>query len=377
MKILFVMDTLGAGGSEQSTALIADALAANGIPFEFVCLKKVEVGIQEAILQKGYHITWIGEKRLPAQLLWLLRYIRNNQFSIVHSVLFQSNMRVRFCRLFTKFVHLESLVSTTYSPARFKDKRVNRFSLTFYKWADRITASFLVTHFHSVNEYVKKHYMQTLHIQPERISVVYRGREAAKYMNAQPVSRVSLGFMEDDFIVANTGRHEFAKGQLYLLRALNLLKQKGYAAVKLMIIGREGVSTPALYAYVTEYGLQEQVLFTGFRNDVPQLLKACNVFTLTSEYEGTAGALIEAQAAGLPIITNDLEAIEEIVCRDVNAVFVHNNDVEQLADAIIGFYTDTEKQKRFAQKSLAHFREKFLLEQSNASMIQLYHSLAS
>jgi glycosyltransferase involved in cell wall biosynthesis len=137
------------------------------------------------------------------------------------------------------------------------------------------------------------------------------------------------------------------------------------------------VSTPELYAYTKAHGLEGQVVFTGFRNDVPGLLKASDVFALTSEYEGTAGALIEAQAAGLPIITNDLEAIEEIVQRDVNAVFIHHNDVEELAAAILVFYKDKEQLKRFGAASVSHFMKKFSLEQSNRSMIQLYHSLAT
>jgi glycosyltransferase involved in cell wall biosynthesis len=373
MKILIVMDTLGAGGSEKSMALVADHLHAQGVDFAFVCLNRVDVGVEEEILSKGYKVFWLEGNHFLSQVFFIHRLIRKEGYKLVHSVLLRSNLRVRMCRLFSSFIHVESLVNTSYSPDRFRDPKANKLGIVFYYLLDLVTSHIGTDHFHSVNEAVKRHYMRYLRLPSKRITVVYRGREEPT--PDQVLNRSSLGWDANDFIIINTGRHEFQKDQLSLLKGIHLAREQGMDRIKLVILGREGSCTPLLKEYIAANGLEQHVQLAGYRTDVSSVLPLGNLFALSSLFEGTAGALIEAQAAGLPIICNALEELQEIVLEGANTLFFRNRDVASIADAIRFFYESPERCTAFSKASRNHYAAKFTLQQSNEAMFRFYQDL--
>src|SRR5690606_27021058 len=107
----------------------------------------------------------------------IAKWIEKGDFNLVHSILFRANLRTRLAKRKVQFIHIESLVNTTYSKERFNDRKVNQIALKFYKLIDRITASRYVDHFHSITESVKLHYVENLGLIPEKISVIPRGRQ--------------------------------------------------------------------------------------------------------------------------------------------------------------------------------------------------------
>src|SRR5690606_29532194 len=125
MKLLIIIDSLGSGGAEKSTAVLADFLQENKISFEILCLFKKEVGVQQEMMEKGYLIKFLKSSGFFSQVKEISELVKLGNFDIVHSILFKSNIRTRFAKRRTKFIHIESLVSTTYSKERFEDPRVN------------------------------------------------------------------------------------------------------------------------------------------------------------------------------------------------------------------------------------------------------------
>jgi glycosyltransferase involved in cell wall biosynthesis len=371
MKILIVIDSLGSGGAERSTAVMVDFLRKENVEFKILCLDKKEVGVQKELLKKGYDIEFLKDKSFHNQIREIVQIIKRANFDIVHSILFRSNLRVRFARMLIKFNHIESLVNTTYSSERFNDRRVNSKLLKIYKNIDKITAKRYVDHFHSITETVKNHYIKELDLKNDLITVVYRGRKPIleKFENKRFNS-------DKPFKILNVGRHEFQKGQIYLLKAAHKLKDLGYK-FKLDIYGREGATTPELKEYIHNNKLDDRIHLKGFNNNISEKLLSSDLFIFPSLYEGLGGALIEAQAAGLPIACNDIEVLHEVVSEDENAKFFDVHSIDSIVDAIKYFLDKPDKIKEYGRSSFKNYNNKFQEEENNRKMLNLYMAVCS
>lgn len=204
MKILIIIDSLGGGGAERSTQVLCDFLYEQGVSFQIVCLYFYPDGFHQEMIDKGYDIRFLKEKSFLGQTKEIVGIIKEGDYDIVHSILFKSNLRTRFAKLFTKFQHLESLVNTTYSEERKLDKKVNQNLLSLYKVLDKYSAKLFVDHFHSITNTVKKHYIDHLGLNSKKITVVYRGRKPIKLGTVRKKS-------SPEFILLNVARQDYQK----------------------------------------------------------------------------------------------------------------------------------------------------------------------
>lgn len=122
--------------------------------------------------------------------------------------------------------------------------------------------------------------------------------------------RKELNIHDDDFVVGHVGRFIPLKNQVFLVEVLSEL-QRLYPRVKLLLIG-DGETVDIVKSKVVECNLEEDVIFTGVRSDVNRLFQAMDVFAMPSWFEGLPVSLVEAQAAGLPVIASDT------ISKDVN-----------------------------------------------------------
>ena len=101
----------------------------------------------------------------------------------------------------------------------------------------------------------------------------------------------------------------------------------------LLVVG-DGPLKNELRDYAETLGIQESVIFTGSRRDVPSLLAAMDIFVLPSLWEGLSISLIESMAAGKPVITTDIAPIREVVNTDKVGILVPPENSKTLAEAI-------------------------------------------
>ncbi len=368
MKILIIIDSLGSGGAEHSTAVMADFLNVNKIDFNILCLDRKKVGVELEMKRKGYKISFLRKSGFYLQIREIAEVIKKGDFDVVHSILFRSNIRTRFAKFFTQFTHIESLVSTTYSKERFLDKNINSKALMFYRLIDKYTAKYWVDHFHSISETVKLHYKEQLGIPDQKITVIYRGRTPLK-------NQIRLNKKSSDCItLINVGRNEYAKGQIYFVKSLKNLKELGYN-FRAQIYGREGNSTNAIKEFIFKNNLEDCVSLEGYTDQISEKLLIADIFIFPSLYEGLGGALIEAQAAGLPIVCSDIPVLHEVVIQNKNAKFFESRDIDSLVNAIRFYLDKPEKIKEFGEVSLQNFQNKFLESENNNKMLELYKHL--
>ena len=366
MKLLILIDSLGAGGAEKSTSVLCDYLFEQSIFFEIVCINQAAEGVQDEMLAKGYPIYFLEKGNFFIQSKQISEVIKNGNYDIVHSILFRSNLRTRFAKLYTSFFHIESLVNTTYSKERAADIKVNKMALLFYKALDRFSAKWGVDHFHSITKTVKDHYVNEVGLDPNKITVVPRGRRPilSDYIE-KPTHNSSV------IQLINVGRHEFQKGQIHLLKAVNILKKEGYN-FHLTILGRNGSSTPELTNYITQNNLKDVVTLGGFTKNVSRYLLNSDLFIFPSLYEGLGGALIEAQAAALPIACNNIPVLQEVVQENINGRFFDVHETSSIVSSIRYFLDNPEKLEEYGKQSLLNYAAKFDEKTNNEALVNLY-----
>ncbi len=376
LKVLFVINGLGTGGAQRSLAEMLPGLLSRGISPMIVSLSHQGEGV-EAEVRRMVQVQFLGTRRLAARTIELRRIIKRFQPDLIHTTISDSDFAGRLAAIGTAVPVLTSLVNTPYVAARLNDPHVSPLRLTAARLFDRATSR-LTTHFHAITHAVKSDAVRTLGIQPDRITVIERGRDAARLGERTPARRTAarsrLGMSEKDLIVINVARQEFQKGQRYLLDAFADVVAQHPDAV-LLIAGRVGLATADLKARAARSPVGGRIVFLGHRDDVSELLAAADIFAFPSLYEGLGGALIEAMALGLPIVASDVPAIREVVESDSNALLVPPADEAALAGAITHLLADPPQRESFGRRSRTIFESRFGLEQSTAAMVVLYESV--
>ena len=360
MRIIVFINSLYTGGAEFSTLTFYGWLLKRGHDVRLVCSKQANPSYDPQ--QFGFdRVHYLDGHNFPTRLRALNRFIREVQPELVHSVLFDANLLARVSRMrLRSFVHLESLVNEMYSPFRLADPHVTRMKLEGYRLVDGITQHWGVDHFHANGQSVAKHYHDKLNIAAHRMTIIPRGRQSNPFigdaLNRESVRKqLRTG---NRVMLINVARQEFQKGIEVLVESLNKLggeKEK----IQLVLAGREGNRTSLIREKIREGNLEHQVVMVGHRQDIPSLLAAADVFVFPSRFEGLPGALIEAEAAGLPIVCSDIPNNGEVVIENRNALFFPVDDVDTLAHHLQQLVTQADRRITFGSESSRIFKESF------------------
>ncbi len=378
LKVLFVIDGLGVGGSERSLVEILPGLTAAGITSTIVFFHRHEESLEAVVRAQGVEIRYVPERGVIRRVAALRRIIRTERPDVIHTALFVSDVTGRLASIGQNAVVVSSLVGTPYDPIRAQHPDMNRLKLWAVRCIDGWTARCLNHHFHAVSETVKRTAVEALGLRPQRITVIERGRnERFVTQTAERRARVrrTLGLEDSDEVIINVGRQVYEKGQQYLLEAMEILACRRPRA-RLLIAGARGRQSKVLEHTCGRAALRGRVQLLGHREDIPDLLACADLFVFPSLCEGAAGALLEAMASGLPIVATRIPALEEAVEEGRNAVLVDRASVESLSNAITDLLDDREAAIVFGRRSREIFEERFTLDRCRARMAEFYHQLA-
>lgn len=139
------------------------------------------------------------------------------------------------------------------------------------------------------------------------------------------------GFELDAILITHIGRFTAQKNHELLIRAFAQLNP--YQPVQLLLVG-EGELKPQVEQLVYSLGLSERVRFLGVRSDIPELLNASDIFVLSSRWEGNPMSVMEAMAAGLPVISTAVGGVPELVEEGVSGILVPSENEQALRTAI-------------------------------------------
>ena len=376
MKVLFVINSMGAGGAERSLAQMVPGFAERGIDSTIVCLSgdRTEVGTESRDLPVRYLSAtgWFGRLRE------LRAVIEAEQPDVVHTTLFDSDIIGRIATVGRDVPVITSLVNTSYDSSRLSDPNITAWKLHLVRHIDGFTARRFTDHFHALTEPVKESSTTALGIDPSDVTVIPRGRDrewlGEPSAERRAEGRRRLGIAEESTLVINVGRQEFQKGQETLLHAAALLRDS-MPNLRTIIAGKEGNVTRQLAATHAELRLQDVVEFLGYRSDVPDLVAAADIFAFPSIYEGLGGAVIEAMGLGVPVVASDIPVLAAVVNDGESGVLTPPGDPVALADAIGRLAKDPETATAMGARGYEIFEQRYRLDSVNSAMADLFLSM--
>lgn len=207
----------------------------------------------------------------------------------------------------------------------------------------------------------------------EKIRVVNTGLDysALEEGRSRNAVRDELGIERDAVVVGTVGRVYVEKGHRYLIDAANRLFLS-HPNLHLLIVG-DGPQRAKLEETVQVLGIERRVTFTGYYDDLPGALRAMDIFALpTILDEGFPTSVLEAQAAGLPVIATDTGGTFETMDPGVTGLLVKPRDVAGLSQAIAALLNDDEKRHLMAKAGPEWVRSSFTLDGMMAAISQTY-----
>jgi glycosyltransferase involved in cell wall biosynthesis len=145
---------------------------------------------------------------------------------------------------------------------------------------------------------------------------------------------------------------------------------------RLLMVG-EGPERPSLEAFVTAHPWSEQVSFVGSSNLVPELLNAMDVYVLPSIAEGISNSLLEAMAAGLPVVATDTGGNPEVVVDRESGLLFPVGDCSKLAEHLLLLDGRRDMRLQLGHEAVRRIRQAFSIDSMVQKYEQLYESLAT
>jgi glycosyltransferase involved in cell wall biosynthesis len=189
-----------------------------------------------------------------------------------------------------------------------------------------------------------------------------------------PVDRVRWRekerFDQDAILFTSVGRLEPQKNPMLLVQAFAALN---HPSIHLIMLG-EGSLREKLVAYIREHGLERRVHLLGKRNEIPECLAASDVFVLSSNWEGNPLAVMEAMAAGLPVVGTAVGGVPELLESGQQGILVPPGDCAAFTEAMRTLLNDPEKRTAMANAALAHAIATFNVERMVLGYESIYRA---
>lgn len=185
--------------------------------------------------------------------------------------------------------------------------------------------------------------------------------------------RAALGIPEDAFVVGNVARLHPAKGLPYLLTAFAEVL-RAVPNAHLVLVGW-GVMEAELRAQASALGVTERVHFAGKRLDVFELLATFDVFAFSSVHEGQGIAILEAMAAGLPVVATAVDGIPDMVKHERTGLAVPARDAAALAAGVLRLRADPELAQRLVVAARKLVADQFSIRAAGEAYDALYEEL--
>ena len=212
----------------------------------------------------------------------------------------------------------------------------------------------------------------------ERITQIYNGVDTDNFRPRDSAIRHRLfAASADGLVVGTVGRLQDVKDQGALVQAFaeaRRLEPHAMRDARLVIIG-EGQCRAALEAQVLAAGLEEAVLIPGERADIPEVLRALDVFVLPSLNEGISNTILEAMATGLPVLATRVGGNPELVVDDETGHLVDPGDWQGMARQIIAYATDPSLRRRQGLAGRQRAVEAFSIRAMVDAYLDLYDGL--
>lgn len=348
-KIAFLTTGLGFGGAEKQLYILAKYLYERGWDVEIFSMVKAN-GFGEELRRMGIPVKSLNMKRGfpdPRGLIILIQDLRKRKPTFLLCFMYHANFLGRIAGKIAGIPNIVTSIRTEY------------FSKTWILWVERLLSPFsqIVT----TNSMVVANKLATKRVVPnERLRVIANAIDMNEFLDNEEnyaVFRRDIGIKENEFLWLAIGRLEEPKDYYTMLRAFTIILKEERAYLK---IAGQGPLFYSLNHFADSLGINEQVEFLGFVNNIPKLLNASDALVLSSAWEGLPNTVLEAHASARPVVATRVGGVEEIVEENVSGFVVPPRNPEALAAAMLRMMRlDKEEREAMGVCGREHIQKKF------------------
>jgi glycosyltransferase involved in cell wall biosynthesis len=187
--------------------------------------------------------------------------------------------------------------------------------------------------------------------------------------------RREINIGDDQPVVGSVGRLVPVKAYGLFLEAARLILSKR-PDVLFVIVG-DGPLRQELERTAHGLGISTSVIFTGFREDVLDVVNAFDIFLLSSAHEGIPMAVLEAMALGKPVVSTAVGGMVEIIENNASGLLVDAGSQEAMADRCLTLLENRELRSRIERGAEKRIQQEFSIDEQRSRVLRLYEEVVS
>ena len=369
------------GGADENTLFTVQGLNKDRYEVDLIIGEEFDESVFDNVKNNNFNIIQIKGLKWklnflhdPIVLLKLIKLLKKRRYDIVHTHTTKAGILGRIAaRIAGVPVIVHGLHGSTFEA--FDSGLLNWLLFLFEGLTGRFTDAYI-----SVSRMLSEKYIERGIGKKENYHTVYSGMELEAFYGARGKincrkKQRELGIGVEDFVIGNVARLETRKGHKFLIDAFEkVIEERKDCPLKLLIIG-EGEERRNLENYVKEANLKKKVIFTGYREDVEELMALMDIFVLTSLREGLPRVLVQAAAVGIPSVAFNVDGVPEIIRDSHNGFLVRAGDVGQLANRIEKYIDKKELVLLHGQKGREFIKDKWFIEDMVDKIDKVYQKL--
>jgi glycosyltransferase involved in cell wall biosynthesis len=356
-RVIFIAGSLGQGGAERQLYYMLQALKASGSFVSVLSLTSGEFW-EERIRSLGVDVTWVGRSRGKlARLRSIIRILRRQRPDFVQSQHFFTNLYAVVAGRCAGVLDIGSIRSNARDEVRHNGPIFGPANL-------RLPRALIVNSRAAIEHALHRN------VRPERVHFLANVVDTEEFLPAaqcdeRPLHIVSVGRL------IRLKRHDM------LLQAAARLKDK-FGRVIVTIAGAGGLETElrTLGAQL-QFGPDLRLVGAIDSASVAQLYRTADVFALTSEYEGTPNALMEAMSAGLPVVATRVGGVPALVQDGSNGLLINAGDVDALTAALEQLATDSDLRRSLGTAARQHIQQTYSVQRLPAALEEIYNAVTA
>jgi glycosyltransferase involved in cell wall biosynthesis len=353
------------GIDREKFSLMVVCLSENGS--EFAEELRQDYGVQSiSYAMNRYKVDIISDARVYIQLA---RLLRGHPFDLIHAHASKPGFLARIAALGTR-------IPVLYSPHCFAfHAGAGGMTVLIASFLERL-AAFFTTRFVLVSDGERELACQYRVGRQEQITVIYTGIDPEPFRRPVDVAslKASLGIPVSAPVIGSVGRLSTQKSPADFVRVAEAVHRSKPDA-HFVWVG-DGPLEEDVRNLSSSLQLDSAIHWLGRRSDIHQLLQLFDCLILTSRWEGFPLVVLEAMAAGVPVVATDILGTRELIHQGVNGWLAPARDTESLADLVLDLLTNPLQADAFRQASRARIEKEFTRTRMLAMIQNLYEEVA-
>jgi glycosyltransferase involved in cell wall biosynthesis len=369
MKVLHLINTLSAGGAELHLLTLCRYLKRQGLEIVVSCLRehvKGSVSLRPDFEREGIRtINLHADSSYDGRyMISLPRLLHAERPDILHTHLPRADFAGALGHRLYPSIPWVSSVHNIYNQFWSGGWTLPLFNF-IWRQANAVVA---------ISQAVEDWLVQAKHVSPSKVTMIHYGIEPERFIRPNASLRKNRA-LDGRIVIGTVGRLEQRKGHDSLIQAMPAVLERIPNAL-LWIIGHDIWGYGAhLQTLINEMGLHEQVRIGGFHDDISSCLHAFDVFAFASRSEGFGQVIIEAMAAGKPVVASRIPPLTEIVIDGETGLLVDPESPKAFAHAVIGFLTHPEQARRMGRQGQERVYSHFSAQRMADATLSLYNIL--